>query len=104
MELQVRKLWSTLLSTHRTRWSTSAAVSAEPKAAASSGRVEWQVQKRRNTVHSTPGRDNQRPQEDVQNRKLQEGVVRDGKYKNGEEFCTARPERDGRRPQQKVQS
>ena len=32
MELQVQKLWSTVLSTHRTGWSTSTAKSAELKA------------------------------------------------------------------------
>ena len=37
MEFQVRKLWRTVLSTLRTGWSTSAAESAEPKAAASYG-------------------------------------------------------------------
>ena len=44
---------STVHNTHRTEWLTSAARSAEPKAATSNHRSEWQVQKWRSTVHST---------------------------------------------------
>ena len=53
MEFQVRKLWSTVLSTHRTGWSTSAAKSAEPKAAERDRRMELQVRKLWRTVLST---------------------------------------------------
>ena len=53
MELQVRKLLSTVFSTHRTGWSTSAAKSAEPKAVERDRRMELQVQKLWSTVLST---------------------------------------------------
>ena len=98
------KTWSTVHSTPRTGWSTSAAKSAEPKAAE---RGVWSDGYKNCGVLCTArtGRDGQRLQQEVQNRRLwQEAVVWGGGYKNCRLLCTARTGRDGQHLQEKVQN